>query len=460
MAITNPSFEDAGTLPGEADGWTYSSASALAEGAEFDIAVGGSDSNKAVENCEAKWRNRFSPRDLSGNPAHAEDWGHYDYSGGFTGRGAVPGSGHLVGLVFVIDDTLATFPGDPVVTVTYNKPGGGSDSKATTLPDGAQAGREFQLLLNGDVGAEEITNISVAPALTSGALHVEGGLALSPYNDDGKFAFEEAIGVELHPAIISGANPIEVFEFGWDSDAGFKNDFDAIPSEAADIDGEPDETFDDTWILPRTGTTTPPWNESRRIAFHPFVVTGELAAETSVIADVNDAVRFEYTAGGTTSALSTTIAAGTYTPAQLAAAIETAIDTALDADGGSADNTSFDAYAVVGNVYLENQLAGSAMILLDPASDSFWELVDIEPGVETTRYVESDVLDASTFDSGTPEAFEDFEEEWRSNENSVFAWTVDPPAPPTSELDVATITVSPGTQNYEPFNTADWTLTL
>jgi hypothetical protein len=455
VTVSNPSFEAAGTLPGEASGWALTATTPfLWDVAEFGIDVGAAGSNESVDGFENEWRNRLLP---IGTP----DWGLFDWSAGFTGRGAVPSTGHIVGIVFVIDQTVAA-ASDVTVTVSYNDENGNPQVQATTIPNGALAGLEYRMLMansDTDVGSREITNIGVAPAMTAGRFHMEGGLVVPPQNESSKFEFSDSPGVDLFPADFLGLNH-DSFESGWDNDAGFKDDFDALPSEVADMDGTAgdggvdEEAYEDTWKLPNTGGA--PFNESRIFAFHPFITSADLAASIAIVAGANDAVRFEYTAGGTTGILSTVVAPGTYTIAQLASAIETAIDTALDADGGSADNTSFRAVDVVTKVYLENQLAGSALVLRTPAAASLWTTLGIIPGDETTRYVETDGLSAASFDSGTPEAVEDYEEEWRSNENSKTAFTIDMP-PPETELQFADFDVA--NVDFEDFE-SEWVLTL
>jgi hypothetical protein len=59
----------------------------------------------------------------------------------------------------------------------------------------------------------------------------------------------------------------------------------------------------------------------------------------------------------------------------------------------------------------------------------------------------------ASFDVTTPEDFEDFEEEWRDNEDGQFTF-----AP--ADLTVAVFDAGGTPENYEAFDSADWTLTL
>jgi hypothetical protein len=276
-----------------------------------------------------------------------------------------------------------------------------------------------------------------------------------PFNEDSIFAFDETFGVDITPASFAGLS-FDGFETGWKNDAGLRDNFDAIPTEEALFDSGTSlyEDFENTWVLPLTGG--PPFNESRTISFEEFI-DGTVLPPYVIQTGINDILSIRFTQGGTLADQNVTLDPDTYTAATMASEIHTKVDAALTADAGPANAAHFSAVVSPGGtVRLITAYDGSPppvplMELLIPPSDTVWPTLGFTPGAATGKGTEDNFLKSAVFDVANT-LFEDYEDEWRSNENSIFSFTGPPTDLESASFDVANTA-------FEDFEN-EWTLTI
>lgn len=397
------------------------------------------------------------------------DWGRFvaDPAGGagtFEFEFGPPvGQGFVAVPVIRVVDVDVVSTADVVLTITYvNEQTVFSRVGTVTIPNGAEPGREYVIQLQGDDrGFESITNIVAAPNMTSGILEVRGSWIRDPLNQLAKFAFDDSPTGDLFPIALPEGT--ETFEAAWGLLTGFgfinglRDNFDALESELATISGSAAaEAFEKTWKLPQTPDAAP-YNEDRTFALVPWVDSQEFASGASIIItfESNDRFQIEFPPLGTSAGpVEVILAPGTYTVAALATEIETKTDAALTAAPGLATGAHFSAITVTtlggGSVIrMITTYSPNPMIITDTARFSVLSTLGITGGVATTRNAEADAVGAALFDVAN-DAFEDFEEEWRDNQDSVFAFTG--PDLGAALFDVANVP-------QEDFET-EWTLTL
>jgi hypothetical protein len=183
---------------------------------------------------------------------------------------------------------------------------------------------------------------------------------------------------------------------------------------------------------------------------------------------INDLIAIYFSDQGTLTTLIIQLAAATYANATaMAAELASKIDTALNADVGTANSSHFSTSvsyhylpdgSKVGRIQLITafDVAGvyrPYMELKDPPNNSAWATLGFITNRKSQRTIEANNISIASFDTTTPEAFEDFEEEWLSNEDSILVFT--------TELTSAVI----GADGVEAFETTGpeddvWTLTL
>lgn len=189
----------------------------------------------------------------------------------------------------------------------------------------------------------------------------------------------------------------------------------------------------------------------------------------AMLTAINDAPSFDVTARSRASAallidhdvagllpiVSETVADPGFvlTPA-LAREIEVQVRAGLTADPGPAAAGDFQAFVTpAGRIRLEGSFdpggGRPTMELLAPASDSAWPTLGFAPGRATQRAAEPRNLAVASFDAA-PQAFEDWEQEWRSNQDAIFAFG-------GGDLEAALFDA--GLEAFEDFEN-DWLLVL
>lgn len=162
-------------------------------------------------------------------------------------------------------------------------------------------------------------------------------------------------------------------------------------------------------------------------------------------------VRLESTTDGELDLTETVADVAFRTQPTIVQELHAKIDAALTVDTGSVDSPDFSSFSTPDNrIRLQTTAAGNfPMELLDPGANSAWSTLGFTPVVTTERRAEADNLTAALFDTGV-QPVEDMENGWRSNENSIFAFT-------GGDLEAALF--DSGVEAFEDFEN-DWVLTL
>lgn len=209
----------------------------------------------------------------------------------------------------------------------------------------------------------------------------------------------------------------EDFEFGWDNDAGFIDDLDAVSTQAFSVDTTPAEDVEDyeeEWDN----------NETSRGALEDFI-DSDTDAPFTIVLNSNDQIRVDRLPTGS-AVFTATLAAGAYaTTAAMAVQLQSAIDAAIAGFGGAPG----DIVVEVGpSGYVRIRTVNTDQIRFrELASRSAWASLGFEdhPLADQLwhfRPREGYVLEAAGFDPGDPEDVEDYEEQWRDNEYAIFAF--------------------------------------
>ena len=257
-------------------------------------------------------------------------------------------------------------------------------------------------------------------------------------NEFSLFSFEDS--VHLEAGQFSGLSR-EDFEFGWDNDAGFYSNFDALTTIAATFDTAlvGYEDFEHEWDS----------NETALGGFEPFFVSTAVGPFT-ISASANNTMLIDFAVGGSPS-LTATITPGTYATAS---AMAVRVQAALDAAVGMECDLVVSVTAA-GYIQITATGAYSRFRLRTPVSGSAWSTLGfVSHGLTSILYdfraQESVTLSRATFDTALTNQ-ENFENEWRSNELSVFTFIL--VGGGTASFD------NPGAQNYDSFE-GNWTTTL
>lgn len=469
MAIDNSSFEDEGTPLGVPDGWLVADFTAHVEVAEFGPLLG-------FERFERDWRLPFGLSLVSGDLVNHTLW--YGITGGVDPLnvevpGSAPAADYVVHTaVYVMSGII---PGGGVlVTIGYtNELGDTGRTASVTLPEGTMPGTEFPFTLqDDDIGFTEITSISASEYLDTIEIGISGSWYLAPRNEAAKFVFDEAVGVDTLAWDIDGDN-IERFEAAWSipgaavwptdtfiTTGTLRDNFDAVNSENAVFDTaesrtEPSENFEDGWTLPQPFLVL--FNEAQRFAHHNYIdgTPVTVAPFTFVIVnETNDRVIINYLDAGTIIPLEFQITPGSYTATEMAAELTSQFGALLNGDTGAVVSADFnvtvrpDGGLRISTTYKPGTPGEGFLQLLLPPQDSAWETLGFTTGTATGRADESENLAVTT---ATPD---DFETEWKSNEDSNFTFP-DDPGPDSAAADFG----GPATHTPEEFE-ANWDLIL
>ncbi len=476
MAARNEGFETAGASPGQAEDWALVTLSSVVLHAPFD------NSTEGIEDFEEGWTLPIAELILTQTDGTAQCGAIVGCSpaplaptpqarGVF--RGAIPGSQAVLATVGV------TSPGKRAALMFQTVPGAPGK---TTWEAGNYVVRinttlalidmlwEDAYICRFDVncGSLAVVGSLLAQGLslsTAGvkSMTVSGALQGSTNSDDTIYivlvfsnpsasqpnigitpdqnidtpllpeAFNEDSLFVLGPpnvafALFGGIKPVDNFEDGWANDAGLLDDFDALSSEAATFDSlgtsEDFEDFEERWNLPEVAG--PPFNEASEFNSGEHA-TGSITTvavelindgETFTLDDgINTAIVFElnrvggFTPGNVPIQLAGLTLAGEMRDAIIAAVNNPVIAGApaplliTASSGGSASvQLVHDVEGPIGNVAITENVTEPTFVVSGMSG-----------GVDNVTFT------AALFDS-TPQSFEDFENEWRSNEDSIFAY--------------------------------------
>jgi hypothetical protein len=256
---------------------------------------------------------------------------------------------------------------------------------------------------------------------------------------------------------------------------GFLDNFDALVKTNAIFDISPPENVEDFEDESNNTFNRDAGDElTDRIKIYslaPFIISSFYSTDAiafRITENINDRISLRWTDNGTAHDLNVALDHGSYSTATMVDEINTKVRAALDADPGNADASDFTAsVSSVGRIRLETSFAGvfagdePQMELVEPASDSAWPMLGFITGEKSRRKLETYTQDSASFDVGTPEDVDDFEEEWRDNETHI--------ADPSNPYDPDDATFQSNTFDNAEFDTAnddyedfesEWTLTL
>jgi hypothetical protein len=392
MAITNPSFEDSGFGVGQADGWVTSATSSLLSVAEFS-----EETARQAPTSESSVETKVIPA-------------------GFTDAGAKK-------FYVTITDTIHI-------------------SHALSFNDIEEVGYGRESF---EVNWWDLSKLSFDTAdLDAFALDAETfefnwacqwfvpmpiipSYEVTVTEDVSTLTFDVAISESIEISDATYDNDQEILLAGVTQE--FLNNLDAVPTQIAPFDvgiSENVEDFEEEWNLPNNLNDQPILTDQPMMfGLASFVVSSVDAEGINFLIDagINDLISLSWDSAGTRYPLDIVLTQGLYSATQMAAEIQTKVRAALDVDDGHATSAHFSADVVSNRIRLITSYPGisvgtAMMELIDPPSDSAWPLLGFVPGFKSRRAIESDVLTAASFDVITPEAVEDFEEEWRDCESS------------------------------------------
>jgi hypothetical protein len=250
MAISNPSFETAGTNPGEAADWTLDSASAFLDIAAFSPMVG-------FENFDSGWRLSLGRKLTEEFAASQTIWASV-VNNVFT-AGKPIASDYITGVVAVVKTGVTPASGAITVTLTYtNQASVAGRTTTVVMPANTLPGIEFAFALqDDDTGIKSIQNLQTSIA-TAAVIDVLGSWLLTPLNEGSKFELEST-DLDLFTA---GTNNYENFETGWDSEYGVINNFEAVEREYVGFAKKLFALFDDAFTFDNDSADRSIWHNN------------------------------------------------------------------------------------------------------------------------------------------------------------------------------------------------------